>query len=83
MIAVSTKYVRTSACECGFPVMNADVPLGKIYRVYPESIEHGKLRCGGCGKISPCDLILADDGVKPMGWLMLAILELDEGIAHV
>jgi hypothetical protein len=75
MIAVNAKYVNLSSCECGYPALHEEVPLGKIYRVFPDSIAHGKILCGGCRRVSACPIISTEDG----GWLPLGILELGAG----
>ena len=82
MIAVKAKYVRRSVCECGFSVLKEDIPLGKMYLAYPESIKHGAILCGNCGKKSSIDIIaVVDDRGVSGGMMPLGILELDEGIA--
>lgn len=77
---VKAKFVRRSLCKCGFPVLRDNVPLGKIYSVYPESVQPFVYFCGGCHLLNQWAVIWAEDGVVEPGWLPLGIFELDEGL---
>jgi len=70
---ISARYVCRLVCRCGEAVLKESVPLGKIYQVEPESIMHGGMLCGYCGRKTYCDLIQTADG----GWLPLPLLELE------
>lgn len=74
---VKAKLVRRAICSCGYGVLYDTVPLGKVYTVWPETIFHGGIGCGGCGKRTDCDIITVDDGLSPLGYLPLDILELE------
>jgi hypothetical protein len=69
---IAATYARRSICDCGTAVLKESVPLGTTYQVEPDSIAHGGIICS-CGKATPCDLILTDDG----GWLPIGILDLE------
>ena len=76
------KFVKYSICECGFPILSEDVPLGTVYVVHPDERECGRFRCGGCGKIIeaiPCIVAESRAGGRP-GFLPAEIFEIDEGL---
>ena len=80
---VPAKYVRLSVCECGFPALNAQIPLGTIYIVDATSRIPAKFICGGCGKISAQKLIWAEsrEGGRP-GYLPEDAFEISEPSAE-
>ena len=78
MSGVWAKCVRRGICECGYPVLEETVPLGKMYLVDPNTIR-GRIGCGGCGKISPCELIeVWDEGAQRQATMVLGVLQLGE-----
>lgn len=76
---VRAKLVRTSACECGALSVNEDVPLGKEYRAFPDTMRKRHWQCVPCGRDHHSNVVLVDDGVKPIGWLFADLFEFDEG----
>jgi len=71
-------YQRYSICECGFPILNDGIPLGRVYEVDEESVRGGvNMRCGGCGNVL-MNLSVIDAREEPSGRfapLPLAIFE--------
>lgn len=79
MSGVWAKTVRRGICECGYPVLEESVPLGKMYLVDPNTIGPGRIGCGGCGKITACDLIeVWDEGAGRQATMPLGVLQLGE-----
>jgi hypothetical protein len=81
MIGVKAKLVRLAMCECGAPAVWENVPLGKLYIVYPETAIEKSWTCAKCGKHYKSKMVMVDDGLKPLGYLFLGLFELDEGVA--
>jgi hypothetical protein len=80
MSGVWARYVKRSLCECGFPVLEESVPIGKLYLVDPNTIrDGGGIICGGCGKKLYCELIeVWDEGAGRQATLPAGILEIGE-----
>lgn len=76
MPGVWAKYVKRSVCDCGYPALHEDVPLGKLYLVDPNTIREGGVLCGGCGKKVRCGLIeVWDQDAGRQATLPLGILD--------
>jgi hypothetical protein len=79
---IRAKYTKSSVCECGFPVLATDVPIGQIYLADTRNKGRATLVCGGCGahKLVECIAVIREDraGDDP-GFLPTAIFEFDEG----
>ncbi len=67
---------RYSLCDCGFPLLNDEVPLGQIYDVEIFPVENGTLICGGCKKAISVRMVWVEsrDGGKP-GYLPWELFE--------
>ena len=79
MSGVWAKYVKRSVCDCGYPALHEDVPLGKLYLVDPATIRGGGVLCGGCGKKVYCGLIeVWDEGARRQATLPVSILEIGD-----
>ncbi len=50
MPIIKAKLSKLSICECGFPLLNPDIPLGTIYRIDTDVSLGLKFMCGGCHK---------------------------------
>lgn len=75
----TAKYTNKSVCECGYTFMKEDVPLGKVYKVVPESITKLTFMCGQCYGIQyDIDCILASEEGGTLGYLPLAIFETEK-----
>ncbi len=48
---VNAKLAKISICECGFPLLNENIPLGTIYRIDTDMTLGLQFMCGGCGKL--------------------------------
>ena len=54
------RYTGLGLCPCGHPTLGEDVPPGKLYDAWPESVCPGKMLCmEGCGRTSEVQLIAA------------------------
>lgn len=66
---VKAILTRLSICDCGFPLLKEDIPLGTEYNVHPHTIRKGMTYiCGGCGvKQTDLEAIYVDPrpGTKP------------------
>lgn len=70
-------YVKKSIC-CGDSVLYKDIPLGRTYTVYPDSVGPGDYCCGACGKCFPVPIILTENSDGTDGWLPLGIFEIGQ-----
>jgi hypothetical protein len=43
------KLIKLSVCDCGFPLLNDDIPIGTVYYLDLDDIYTMTLICGGCG----------------------------------
>jgi hypothetical protein len=63
MPKTEARLIKLSICECGFPLLNENIPLGAKYFVDTDLItpSHPKtgyrIICGGCGKENPITAI--------------------------
>jgi len=66
---------RLSLCECGFPALNEDVPLGKQYRVEEGLRVPITWTCGGCNKTRELEAVFVypDPGAVEGGFLPVAL----------
>jgi hypothetical protein len=78
---MDAKFVRRGVCECGFPLLREDVPIGTLYVVHPADRAMMDLICGGCGKINRCipSIFVEARADRSAGYLPASIFEIDEG----
>lgn len=43
-------FTRYSVCNCGFPILRDEVPIGTVFEVDEKITEDFSVICGGCGK---------------------------------
>lgn len=69
------KTIRLSICECGFPVLRDDVPVGTEYEVDMDRRSSGKLICGGCKRTIDTTLVFVESNTvgRSSGYLPLGI----------
>jgi hypothetical protein len=70
------KLVKRSICRCGFPLVNEDVELGKLYQVDMTIITEWKMECGGCHRLIPVRCAAVVSIGQPAGLLPLEALEI-------
>jgi len=76
------KFVKRSICECGFPVLAVDVPVGRTYTIRPEDTRELEMICGGCATRIRRTWVYVE-GYGPghqSGYLPVEIFEIDEGL---
>jgi hypothetical protein len=75
-------YAKRSICECGFPVLADDIPIGAVYEVDPKMSCSLNLMCGGCGMVlrNLPSVWVERRGSSQAGYLPAAIFEIDEGM---
>lgn len=75
---MTTPLIRLSFCECGFPCLRDEIPLGYEYEVDFHNVIDAQYVCGGCGSVSQIRAV----AVAPVGYLPLNLFELPNEQAH-
>jgi len=79
---VKARTIKESLCDCGFPILSENVPLGTVYKVETDSVAKGTLICGGCKKHISIRTVWASGGITySEGIMPLELFEFDEGAA--
>lgn len=83
MYRVKAKLIKLAFCDCGYSLMNDDIPLGKVYTALPQTRNTlGRFGCGGCGKeYDHVEIMLFDHRSGNPGWLPVEMFEFDEAIS--
>lgn len=69
---MTTKVIRLSLCDCGFPLFNDDVKLGMEYDVdLSKQVPNASVDCGGCKKNIPSTFIWTHYRITETGRLRL------------
>lgn len=71
-------FTRESICQCGFPVLRPDVPLGKEYELVTSKTDSFTWICGGCGHAMNVTGIFALNHPGHPGFLPMGIFEIHE-----
>jgi hypothetical protein len=78
---VKAKLVKLSICDCGYNMLNDEIPLGKMYTAFPQTRRWDfTFGCGNCGKTRTVEALLVDQRSGLPGWLPCELFELDEAI---
>lgn len=68
MSVAFVKLVKKTICPCGGSVLWDDIPLGKVYKIHPETLKHNwNFGCGDCGNIIKVSVVDADNDDGTVG----------------
>jgi hypothetical protein len=73
------KLERKNVCQCNYPFVREDTPLGTEYHVDLRSVRWARFKCHGCGKISDIRICDVWDAFG-VNWFVIDLLDLDAGI---
>lgn len=71
---MKVKLQRLSICDCGYPVLMENIPLGTEYEIDPNKRYHFVLKCGGCGKANENIGVWADGRGDQRGGFLPEVL---------
>lgn len=57
---MKAKTIKLSICQCGFPALHEDIPLGTEYEIDLECRSPGTFICGGCKAVIKTIVIFAE-----------------------
>lgn len=73
---MKVKFVKSSICDCGFPILDYAVPIGTLYEIHPDNKIPVIFECGGCKRRMQVSAVWVQaSGARHGGYLPEEIFE--------